>query len=396
MNIKFISLLSLSFFTLLSCSNKNSDSILGSDKEKPTIDNEKKTITIKDKSNIITKSLENLSPYLFTDDGNTVISPSSYAVAMGGLLSVSSNVDSLKEKNGFSSSVKEETNSLLNSFNWSINEGKSSIFSALLHQQVGTKYAFDEEKAKSVESDHIKTMVSDRASAKNDAQEYLKEKMDFSLELPECDMDEGTITIGAVKMIDSFQDTQKEAKRSFYTVSGSIEVKAYPFYQSSFNYYKGTNYKACLIPVRETSNLVILPDEGVSLEDINLSKAYNNFMSKAERKNIIGYQPYFHTKSTLNLTNMIKKQIAGNEIYYSSLLKDDVVNDLQIEAVLQGTDYTFSPTGSKGESYTEIMSCGSAGPTSYEVFEVNRPFYALSIYDSFPMFVSKVTNPNQA
>lgn len=88
------------------------------------------------------------------------------------------------------------------------------------------------------------------------------------------------------------------------------------------------------------------------------------------------------------------KKLSGEEAFYSKLLKDDVVNDLEVVSVMQSSDFKFDKYGVSGESITQTV-IGAAGPMDGTPIElnVNRPFYAISLKDNFPLFVSKVVNP---
>ena len=385
MKSKLFPVLSLTVLNLTSCNTYSYN--------KP-ISKEKQSIKIPDKTDIAIKTIENLAPYLLKSDENTVISPSSYALAIGALLSVSDNIEELKAKNGFTSSELEQTRDLLESLNWSINKGKNYIKSAVLLMQVGSQYEFDSNKVKEVEKNHIAVAKEEASKATDYAQDFFKDNIGLEIKIPDVAIDDSVMTFAAIKMLDKFEKKQSEDPNKF-TVNGVTKtVDTYEFENSEL-YYKGKNYTACNVTVRETKNLIILPDVGVKIEDINLKEAYSEFMSKAEHKAVVGYLPYFKTSSTFDMTPIITNQVSGKEVFFSKLLSDSVVNDIAIQRCIQGSDYSFTPTGSKGESFTYFQGKATAAPADDPIeFKVDRPFYSISTYDSFPLFVSKVVNPS--
>ena len=79
------------------------------------------------------------------------------------------------------------------------------------------------------------------------------------------------------------------------------------------------------------------------------------------------------------------------------VLKDNPINDdLVISTVLQNSKFEFNKYGVKGESITTIQVAGDVAEDpekEIKTFECNRPFYAISIYDNFPLFAMKIDNP---
>ena len=349
-----------------------------------------------------------------------VVSPASLLLAAGGLSAVSDNFNDASF--GLENSA-EDINYLLR--NWNLEEYKTCCFwnndrqeteeflelrhllkSCVLHQQVGNHYTFDEEKRNNVNDDYISTMVSSSDSRKNDAEYFFKNGLGMNINVPDSEIDSGVITYGALKLVDSPNMPFYEEKNFFNFEDGKKQIDTFslgyeddPSSISRIYYYNGENYQAFKFDIAITNMLIILPNEGVDINTINVTKVYKDFMDNNEHRRAVGYVPYFHNcTNSLDVTSSINGSLNGNEVFYSKLLKDDVFNDLELYKVLQTSDFNFNKNGVAGESITAICSAGSAGPEDIENIvhlNVDRPFYAFSLYEDFPLFINKVTNPGK-
>ena len=65
-----------------------------------------------------------------------------------------------------------------------------------------------------------------------------------------------------------------------------------------------------------------------------------------------------------------------------------------IDSIIQSNDFEFNKYGVSGESITAIPTVGKSAPADEKPLDlsVNRPFYAFSLKDDFPLFINKVTN----
>lgn len=348
-------------------------------------------ITINNKEDIAKASLNMLQDTLKSKSDLT-LSIASYALAFGGLYSISEDIERSASNLGFSKNPLEDTKSLLSSFNWSYNNNKNFIKSCILHQQVGEQFKFSNKKMKEVSKYGFDTMISTKENAINDAKNILNKRigLDITFSNDEKEMEDCVITYGAIRMCDNFSKVQKETDNIFNLNSTSSEiVKTYAF-SDYLPYYETETYQMCSIEIKDTSLWVILPKINVDLNSIDILKAYNDFKENKKSTSLHGYVPYFHLNSSLQLpftTNIEDK-------YYTKLLEDENTN-LEIIKVLQATDFTFSKKGSMGQSVTSITLSNSSVSRSdeYIEFNVNRPFYAFSIYDDFPMFINKVSKP---
>jgi hypothetical protein len=121
-------------------------------------------------------------------------------------------------------------------------------------------------------------------------------------------------------------------------------------------------------------------------------------MANKQYYDAVGYVPYFHLKTFKeDLTYAMKSKLTGQEVLFSKLLADDVHNNLTLSSILQTSDFEFNRYGVSGESITVMGNYGSPAPEEHEVIElkVDRPFYAISLKDDFPLFVNKVNDPSK-
>lgn len=358
-------------------------------------------------SRTATKTLENLDSY-FADRNNKdyVLSPASYLLAASAVAAVSDGFD--LSAFGLVDASKD-TKTLLSSWNFLFEKNSTyekaccQFDSGVLHQQVGAKYRFDDEKRKAIADDYIATSVASLNDYHQQATDYFHNHVGLTIPIPDPGLrSDGVITYGALKMKDYVPNGFGTKKNDFYIGNNVIQVETREF-GSTFeplpiSYYEGTNYQAFQMNIAATSLLIILPSESVSLESVSVSEAYTSFMANRETRYSIGYVPYFHLRTALeDLTSAMLHRLTGKEVFFSKLLADDVENRLALDSVLQTSDFEFNQYGVAGESITVMSYTETAAPQEHEVIKlyVNRPFYAISLKDNFPLFVNKVNNPGQ-
>lgn len=355
------------------------------------------------------KSIKDISSY-FMDGSlneNFVLSPASYLLAVSGLASVTDGFDN--SSYGLSEDAMDDVDQLLNSWNFEYDDKDNGDYcyfkSAILHQQVGDTYKFDEEKRDALNSKHISTLVSSPNMYRTEARNFFHNEIGMTLDIPkDAIVKDGIITYSALTMKDYVADGMVSDDDPFTTYNNkSITTSSYEFGLSPSKrytpYYKGNNYQVFCVGINYTSMLIVLPDEGVDIHSIDVGEAYQSYQEHKEGIYAYGYVPYFHIKTeNQNLTKSLSDKLTGNEIFYSELLEDDVLNDLSLSFVLQSSDFEFNKYGVSGESITTIGFDGSAAPSETPdpiPLYVNRPFYAISMKDSFPLFVSMVLDPSQ-
>ena len=230
---------------------------------------------------------------------------------------------------------------------------------------------------------------------------FFKKEIDLDLRLPQLTNEDDMIaTYGALKLLDFFSYDAPDVKNDFYVEEGKkISVNTYSLVANERDYYENDKYASLCQRINCTDVFFILPKDGVELIDIDPYQAYLDYLSKAETVNVTGYLPYFHVKNQIDITSPVRQKNSDKKIrFFDKLLKDDVDREyLDVDSGKQVNDFEFSPKGVKGESATVIAVVSESAPVKQKsvTFKVDKPFYALSLYDDFPLFISKITDPSK-
>ena len=341
------------------------------------------------------KTIQNLEDYFKkSQNKDCVLSPASYLLTASALAAVSDGFD--LEAFGLED-AGEDTKDFLEALNCSlaIDEYNTCEYDAgVLHQQVGPNFAFDDKKRAQVSDYYIGTAIADLDNYNKQAEQYFAKKVNLSIPIPDPGLNgSGIITYGALKMHDHcgylysadnwFRSDGKEDTVPTAVISGTTDV------------FRNDKFLAFKLHINSTSLAIVLPNEGISLESISLSEAYDSllngtFTSVTAR----GYIPYFHLKSTsVDLTKNYISKLNGSEQLYSKLLKQGVFSSSVNLTCLQSSDYKFFERGIDAETITCLAMDESEPNKEFTDLCVNRPFYALTLRDNFPLFICKVNNP---
>ena len=377
--------------------------LIGYDQGKIPFSRNAVSLELEDKTEIGTAMVSFLSESL-EEKRNDVFSPASFALSLGETLLVSGNVRELAGKIGFGENYEEEFFALLEGFNWEEKEGKTSSYLRAmgLLQQVGEHYAFDEEKVKEVTKGKLLVSKSTRDKAIKEAENIYERKIGMTMDFPDIEVpEEGVLLYGGIKLVDTVYPEFSTLSYPFSFEDGREEsLDCRVFFQSGHDndpYYKGENYAVLSLLVQKTRLVFILPDEGYALEDVDVSEAYREFKEKTEYRDAYGFVPYFSTESQKDLTCLVADSFSGEELFCDRILEEEVDRDLIVNKVIQGNSFTFEKKGVQGESLTitEMSKNWTTMPEeSHPVeFRCDRPFYCISEYDDFPLFVNQVYEP---
>ena len=278
-------------------------------------------------SRTASNSVEKLAPYIESDKNEDfVLSPATYTLAIAGLSAVSDNFNN--DAFGLIN-PENDVKTLLEAWNFKTKNGSdyANFKSAILHQQVGPTYAFNKEKQKEVSKGYISTMVSTLDNYQSDATKFFKMKMDLNLKVPDLNLtQDGTVTYGVLKMQDYIVNGLDHEKKPYYLNGVESQKDSFVFatkgHPEAFPYYKGSNYEVFKVRISFTHLLIVLPNVGASLSDVNVSEAYTNFISENKYRAAYGYIPFFHNKvEGQNLVKTLDGVVSLNEVYMSKLLK---------------------------------------------------------------------------
>ena len=357
---------------------------------------------------VATKSIANLE-YCFANatDSNMVISPASFLLAAAGFASVSDGFD--LDAFGLTN-AQEDVKTFLESWNCyyvnrNDNEIDCQIDSGILHQQVGPAFQFDKNKVAEVENKHIGVGAAPLNGYIKQAEDYFKDKVGLTIPVPDLDLQsDGVITYGAISLVDRATNKFPKQNNDFVINGNTISVETGLFGGSgdegiNSNYYVSETYETFTLNIGATQLLIVLPKEGVSIDSISVSEAYANGVSSSVKSmKIYGYLPFFHLKTYgLYVTKGLTDHLTGQEKYYSNLVVDELKDSVNLDLkAVQNSDFCFNEYGVAGQSITAMGGPASAGSTKLPTqINVNRPFYAISLKDNFPLFVNKVNDPRE-
>lgn len=209
------------------------------------------------------KAINDLMPFFtkYEKNENYVLSPSSYLLAVSGLVAATDNFDN--SLFGLNADASMDVDQLLNAWNFEYSEKEKGDYccfkSAILHQQVGKRYAFDDKKREDFNKEHISTMVSTLDSYISDAQYFFKDEIGLSLQIPNLGLkNDSVVAYGGIKMKDYVPNGLSTVDNKFLTYGGKdITVSSYSFgnkkYGKRVRYYKGENYQAFSVDINFTS-----------------------------------------------------------------------------------------------------------------------------------------------
>ena len=280
------------------------------------------------------------------------------------------------------------------------------IDSGILHQQVGPTFQFDKNKVAEIEDTYIGTAAAPLDGYIKQAERYFKEKVGLTIPVPDLGLtSDGVITYGAIKLVDDATSYFAKKNNNFTINGNTIQVETGLFGENvpdggvNAKYFECDEYFTFTLPINSTSLLIVVPKDGYSLDSISISEAYTNGVSyKATSIKAYGYVPFFHIETLdLVVTRGVTEHLTGQEKYFSKIVVDEMKDhvDINLKAV-QNSEFCFNEYGVSGQSITALG--GSAGIGSNKMpteINVDRPFYAISLKDNFPLFVNKVNDPRE-
>lgn len=349
-------------------------------------------------------AMADLTAEMEKTDGNFVLSPASYLLSVSGLASVSR--DFPLASFGLSDAMTD-LKALLEAWNFEYrymhdyghtkDEKYCSFEAVVAHQSVGPTYRFDPAKRDALVQDYVTTLESSLADYHKDATSFFHDVLDFTIPVPDPQLiRDGVLTYGGFKVKDFVPGGLATSKNALFN---SKVVSAHTFgsvyYPEYLSYYQGENYQVFRLPINYTSMVIVLPAVGTNINDISLHEAYSSFLQHGETAATVGYVPYFHNRTeSQDITACIANKLKGKIRFYDALLPDTTFNDLLLDKVLQSNDFEFNEYGISGESITVVATVGASEPKEHEVVTLNvdRPFYAISEKDGFPLFINRVVS----
>ena len=171
------------------------------------------------------------------------------------------------------------------------------------------------------------------------------------------------------------------------------------------NYYRGENFSAVYRALRNSGSMwFILPDEGVSVDEVLASDEYMQLMlnpwdwDEVSTPEINFSVPKFDVSSQIDLIGGLKS-LGVTDVFDPSIsdftpMTTDV-DEIYISQALHGARVAIDEEGVTAAAYTVMTAdAGAAMPDEEIDFTLDKPFiYAITTNDNLPLFTGVVNNP---
>jgi len=196
---------------------------------------------------------------------------------------------------------------------------------------------------------------------------------------------------------------ENTSQEIFYAKDGEITCDF--MHQTKMrNYYRGENFSATAQALEGSGNLwLILPDEGVSVEELTTDPQVIEFLFSSEEekteRNVTLSVPKFDVTSDLDLIPSLKN-LGISDVFdsavsdFSPMTKDE--KGIVLSQVKHATRVKIDEEGCVASAYTVMMMARGAAIIEEEEidFTVNRPFlFVITNMDELPLFVGIVNQP---
>jgi len=194
------------------------------------------------------------------------------------------------------------------------------------------------------------------------------------------------------------------AEETFHTPNGDVICD---FMKQGYvrDYYWGEKFSAVKQELRNSGGMwFILPDEGVSVDDLLLDAEAMNFMVsdgdwENKKRLVVNLSvPKFDVVAETELTDGLKNlgvtDVFNPEISNFSPLTDNY-EGIAISKAQHAARVMIDEEGCTAAAFTVILDAGSAMPPADEIdFTLDRPFiFAITSDDGLPLFIGIVNQP---
>lgn len=226
--------------------------------------------------------------------------------------------------------------------------------------------------------------------------------------MPELESNENEMLaiINTVYLYDEWQDRFLEefnTEDTFTPASGEPMTCEYMNREFDFNAYcEGEGYTGTSLRLKNTGCMVlILPDEGVNMEELLTEEKLREMFENRDRKSVTVdvSLPKFKFQDSMELTEILKEM--GMENAFDSMKADfSSVTDEQIyvSRVKQETHIGIDEKGAEASAYTIVEREAGAAEMESEIYELkyNRPFlFGIVNNLGIPLFLGICNVPEQ-
>ena len=230
----------------------------------------------------------------------------------------------------------------------------------------------------------------------------LKDQIDGIKTTPETILALATTIYFQAKWAEEFSENRTE-KDIFHGANGDTTADFMKQTLWYGNYYWGENYSATYKGLESSGKMwFILPDEGVSIDELLASDAVLDLMANGtyENKKSIRIHlslPKFDVSSKIDLAE--KMQALGiNDCFdmekadFSPLLTEEM--PAYLSSAEHGARVAIDEEGVTATAYTAMMAAGAAQPPENEIdFVLDRPFiFVITGVDGSPLFMGVVNS----
>lgn len=192
-------------------------------------------------------------------------------------------------------------------------------------------------------------------------------------------------------------------KDIFHAPGGDITVTYMNASRRNSTYYWAENFSAVNLYLKDSSRmLLILPDEGFTLDDVLANPQLTELLQSGSYENskemMVNLSlPKFDIRSSGDLSDSLKAMgvtgIFDGSADFSAAVTSDT--PLWLDAVNQTTRVCIDEEGVTAASYIEIPGAGSAEPPDEIIdFILDRPFlFVVLNHSSIPLFAGVVNQP---
>lgn len=204
-----------------------------------------------------------------------------------------------------------------------------------------------------------------------------------------------------VQWQDEFRE-EKNTQATFHSADGDTEETFMNTVLSYCPYYWTDSFGAVYLPLEDGSRMwLVLPDEGVTPEDVLANGEVSHFFSNIKNKKSILVNlsiPKFDICSDMDLVEKLKG-LGITDVFtpgaadFSPILPEE--DGGYVDQVKHAARVSIDEKGVTAAAFTVITRCGAGMPPSEEIdFVLDRPFlFYIESSDGLPLFTGIVNEP---
>lgn len=235
------------------------------------------------------------------------------------------------------------------------------------------------------------------------ANEYLNVNAGIDFKIPESIIEryeKAVFAVNGLHIKDSFRHEKEIIQSNFTDLNGTTNKKDFIEFENYGHIYRDDNNKVFLFDasVAYSRLIYVLPFEGTNINDIDLNNIDLFSFNKNNNVNPKQFKitaPLFSNETEFdNYDTLLKNYHISVETAPFNNITDDVFAEPEMFAY-QKNKFELTNKGIEGKAVTIIgEGATSSAPMPDDATEiiVDRPFYCLSMFGDYPLFINKITN----